>query len=111
MTAETSNGLRRVIKNEIGPYQMMPFYQGSIHVQYNPDCANVTFVSSFASEDPGTGQVLDGIFELTDGVISASFGQSIADEDINSIRQAIPATIALGVKQCLERCSTRKRVL
>src|SRR5262245_46958733 len=102
MTAESSNGTRRVIKNEIGPYQMTPFYQGSIHTQYNPDCTNVTFVASFASEDPGNGQILNEIFNFTDEAITASFGQALPTDEVSSIRQAISPTIALGVAQCLK---------
>jgi len=111
MTAENSNGTRRIIKNEIGPYQMTPFYQGSIHTQYNPDCTYVTFVASFASEDPGDGQILNEIFNFTDEVIAASFGQALASDKINSVRQAISPTIALGVERCLQQCGGQKRTL
>jgi len=106
---KNANGTRRVIRNEIGPFQMTPFYQGSIHAQFNPDCTNTTFVSYFASEDFGTGQVLDETFAFTEDVISASFGRTIAGEDIDTVRKAIPVSIALGVEHCLQQCGIRKR--
>ncbi|KAK7421008.1 hypothetical protein QQZ08_010129 [Neonectria magnoliae] len=103
-----ADGKRRVIKNEVGPLQLTPFYQGSIHTQFNPDCSDVTFVASFASEDFGAGQVLDETFAFTDNLIAAAFGQSIAGENIDSVRQAIPLSIALGVEECLQQCGIEK---
>src|SRR5687767_15360451 len=49
-------GNRRTIRNDVGLFDMVPFYQGSFHTQFNPDCADAIFVASFPSEDPGTGQ-------------------------------------------------------
>jgi len=103
------HGNPRVIKNEIGPYQMTPFYQGSIHIQFNPDCSNVTFVSTFASEDFGTGQIPFKLFSVTDDVNIASLGQTIAGENIEAVRKALPSSIALGVERCLEQCGIDKR--
>ena len=102
------DGKGRVIKNEIGPYQMTPFYQGSTHAQFNPDCTNVTFVSSFASEDFGTQYTLEQMFAFTDDIIAASFGQAIDLGDIDDLRHGIPATIAFGVKQCLQKCNPER---
>ncbi|KAK1964278.1 RmlC-like cupin [Colletotrichum eremochloae] len=102
---------RRVIRTELGPFQMTPFYQGSIHSQFNPDCDDAVFVASFASEDFGTGQVADSTFAFSDDLIAATFGQSIAGEDIDRVRKAIPASIALGVEECLKKCNIKKRSL
>ncbi|KAM5349216.1 hypothetical protein ACJZ2D_017200 [Fusarium nematophilum] len=105
-----ADGNRRVIRNEIGSFQMTPFYQGSVHTQFNPDCADAIFVASFASEDFGTGQVLDQTFAFADDIVAAAFGQTIAGEDIDAAREAIPPSIALGVDGCLQRCGIEKRV-
>ncbi|KAH6883859.1 RmlC-like cupin domain-containing protein [Thelonectria olida] len=105
-----SNGNRRVIKNEIGPFQMTPFYQGSIHTQFNPDCTDAVFVASFASEDFGTGQVLDQTFAFADDIVAAAFGHTVEGQDIDTVRKAIPISIALGVDGCLRRCGIEKRV-
>ena len=98
------HGNPRVIKNEIGPYQMTPFYQGSIHTQFNPDCSNVTFVSTFASEDFGTGQIPFELFSVTDHL-----GPTIAGENIEAVRKALPSSVALGVERCLQQCGIDKR--
>ncbi|CZR59115.1 related to spherulin 1A precursor [Phialocephala subalpina] len=100
---------RRVIANEVKTFEMQPFYQGSIHTQFNPDCTNATFIASFNSEDFGAGQVADELFSLSDDVIQASFGQAIDGAEIEKFRKAIPTTIALGVEQCLKQCHIAKR--
>lgn len=104
-----SEGRPRVIKNEIGAYQMTPFYQGSIHTQFNPDCSDAVFVAAFSSEDPGAGQVVEQTIAFTDNLIAAAFGQSISGENIEAVRNAIPTSIARGVESCLERCGIEKR--
>ncbi|KAH8736142.1 RmlC-like cupin domain-containing protein [Ilyonectria robusta] len=106
-----ADGTRRVIRTELGPNMMTPFYQGSVHTQFNPDCHPATFVAAFASEDFGAGQVQDETFALSDDVIAATFGQSIAGEDIDLVRQAIPKSIALGVDECLKKCGITKRAI
>jgi hypothetical protein len=103
------DGKRRVIRTELTANMMTPFYQGSVHTQYNPECKPATFIATFASEDFGTGQVADETFALSDDVIAATFGQSIAGEDIDKVRAAIPKSIALGVEKCLLDCGLKKR--
>ncbi|RGP79442.1 hypothetical protein FLONG3_2403 [Fusarium longipes] len=103
------DGKRRVIRTELKANMMTPFYQGSVHTQYNPDCEPATFIASFAAEDFGTGQIADEVVALSDDVIAATFGQSIAGEDIDKVRAAIPKSIALGVEECLKKCHIPKR--
>ncbi|PTD05977.1 Spherulin-1A [Fusarium culmorum] len=93
------DGKRRVIRTELKANMMTPFYQGS----------PATFVASFAAEDFGTGQIADEVVALSDDVIAATFGQSIAGEDIDKVRAAIPKSIALGVDECLKKCNIQKR--
>lgn len=103
------NGNRRVITNTVGPFQMTPFYMGSVHAQYNPDCEPATFVASFNHEDFGAGQVVEEIITLSQGVVEAAFGQSIHGADIDKFKGAVPASIALGVETCLAKCGIPKR--
>ncbi|KAF4966955.1 hypothetical protein FSARC_5440 [Fusarium sarcochroum] len=103
------DGNRRVIRTELKANMMTPFYQGSIHTQYNPDCEPANFFASFAAEDFGTGQLADELAVISDDVIAATFGQSIAGEDIEKVRKAIPKSIALGVEECLKKCGIKKR--
>ncbi|KAL1842295.1 hypothetical protein VTK73DRAFT_3152 [Phialemonium thermophilum] len=105
------DGQRRVITNTLEPFQMTPFYLGSVHTQFNPDCADAVFVASFTSEDFGTGQIADESFALSDNVLAAAFGQAVDGADIDKVRHAIPASIALGVEECLKKCGIPKRSL
>jgi hypothetical protein len=104
-----ANGKRRVIQTEVKSYQMTPFYQGSVHTQFNPDCTDTIFVASFNAEDFGTGQIADEEFAFSDDILAATFGQSIDGAEIDKIRAAIPASIAEGVEQCLKTCGIAKR--
>jgi len=98
------NGGRRVITNTISKFQMTPFYQGSVHTQFNPNCEPATFIVSFNSEDFGAGQVLDETFSFSGGVVAAAFGQAIPGEKVNDFKSKIPLSIAGGIQQCLDTC-------
>lgn len=98
---------RRVITNTIEAFQVTPFYLGSVHTQFNPDCKSATFVASFNAEDFGAGQVADELFAMSDDVVSAAFGQFIDGKDVAKFRGAIPASIAKGVEKCLQTCGIK----
>ena len=98
------DGKRRVIRNELTKFQMQPFYQGSVHTQYNPDCAPATFIASFNNEDFGTGQIPDELFALNNDLVSAAFGESFSGAEVDKFQGAIPQSIALGIKECVKRC-------
>ncbi|KAL3425592.1 Spherulin-1A 1 [Phlyctema vagabunda] len=104
-----ADGKRRVIRNTINPNQMTPFYQGSVHTQFNPDCTPATFVAAFNSEDFGAGQIPDELFAMSNDVLQAAFGQAVAGEEVDKFRAAIPASIALGVEECLKTCGIAKK--
>lgn len=97
-------GKRRTIRNEISQFQMQPFYQGSVHTQYNPECKPATFIASFNSEDFGTGQIPEELFALSPDIVTAAFGEAISGKDVDKFKGAIPASVALGVKECVQRC-------
>ncbi|KAH7459841.1 hypothetical protein FOMA001_g19812 [Fusarium oxysporum f. sp. matthiolae] len=94
----------RLVRNELGPYQMTPFYQGLLHAQFNPDCTDAMFVSSFPSEDFGTISVVDSTGLFSDSVIEATFGQSVTRENIDNLRQRLSPGVVTGVQECLKRC-------
>ncbi|KAH8683334.1 RmlC-like cupin domain-containing protein [Tricladium varicosporioides] len=95
---------RRVIRNELGPMQMQPFYQGSVHTQFNPNCEPAVFVASFNAEDFGAGQVLDETFSMSDDIITGVFPEAKNGADVEKFQASIPASIAAGVKECLAKC-------
>jgi hypothetical protein len=100
---------RRVITNTIMENEMTPFYLGSIHTQFNPDCTPATFVAAFNNEDFGAGQVLDETFSFSPDVVSAAFGQAVSGADVDKFKKAIPVSIAAGVEECLRKCNIAKR--
>ena len=103
-----ANG-RRVITNTLTANQMTPFYQGSVHTQFNPDCVPATFVAAFTGEDFGAGQVADELINFSSDVVIAAFGQAIDGADVDNFKKSIPTSIALGVEQCLQKCGIAKR--
>jgi len=100
---------RRVIRNTLKPFQMTPFYQGSVHTQFNPNCEPATFIASFNAEDFGAGQVLDETFSLDNNIVTAAFGQAIDGNQVDQFSDKIPTTIAKGVKECLAKCPNIKK--
>lgn len=101
-------GKRRVISNEVKVNQMTPFYMGSVHTQFNPDCTPATFVAAFNNEDFGAGQIADEFFAFSDDVIEAAFGQAVDGRNIDTLRGLIPVSIAKGVEECLLKCGIQK---
>ncbi|KAG9232463.1 RmlC-like cupin domain-containing protein [Amylocarpus encephaloides] len=100
---------RRVIRNELTALQMQPFYQGSVHAQFNPDCGDAEFVASFNAEDFGAGQVVDEVVAMSDDVVVAAlgtqvFGDAKGPQDLERFRKSIPASIAQGVETCMKKC-------
>lgn len=104
-----ANGTQRVVRTELGPNMMTVFPKGSFHTQMNPDCKPALIVASFPSEDPGVGLVAPQTFALNDDAVAATFGQSIAGEDIDRVRKAIPQGAIFKVEQCLKKCGIKKR--
>lgn len=102
------NGKRRIIETELKQFQMTPFYQGSAHTQFNPDCGNVTFISVFATEDFGTEQTSMNLFSIPNDLLSATLGDSIEGVNLDFVRNRLPAGITQGVEQCLKQCKIDK---
>ncbi|KAK1637654.1 RmlC-like cupin domain-containing protein [Colletotrichum phormii] len=106
-----ADGKQRVIRADLGPNQMTVFPQGSFHTQVNPECTPASAVVSFTSDEGGTAMVAAQLFALSDDVIETSFGSSIAGEDIDRVRQAIPKNLVLKVEECLKKCGLEKRAV
>jgi hypothetical protein len=99
---------RRVITNTLATGMMTPFYMGSVHTQFNPDCEAAEFVAAFNSEDFGGGQVAEELFAMSADVVEAAFGQAVDGAQVDLFRKAIPASIARGVEECLVKCGIKK---
>jgi len=98
---------RRVIRNELSQFQMQPFYQGSVHTQFNPTCDDATFVAAFNAEDFGAGQVAEELFAFNTDIVQAAFGEAIDGVEVEKFKNAIPASIAKGVGECLKTCGKK----
>ncbi|KAF2759984.1 RmlC-like cupin [Pseudovirgaria hyperparasitica] len=88
------------------------FPVGSIHYQFNNNCDNTTFVAALNSEDPGTGQIAQNFLNLNDEVVKAVIGfpKSLAGADIQTIRQNIPANLAIATEACYQKCKTEGKM-
>ncbi|KAL4742909.1 RmlC-like cupin domain-containing protein [Aspergillus similis] len=104
-----SSGKPRVIKTDLHAGQMTIFPAGSFHTQVNPDCSAANFTAAFTSDEFAVGMVARQAFEFSDDIIAASFGQVIAGEDIEQVRDAIPTSLAIEVEGCLSKCGKQKR--
>ncbi|GJC97455.1 cupin [Colletotrichum higginsianum] len=103
------DGKPRVIRADLGPSQMTVFPQGAFHTQVNPECSPASIAVSFTSEEAGVGLIASQTFALSDDVIERSFGNTIAGEDIDKVRNAIPKGLAIKVDECLKKCGIQKR--
>ncbi|KAJ5143423.1 uncharacterized protein N7515_002210 [Penicillium bovifimosum] len=104
-----SNKKQRVIQTDLYPGMMTIFPAGSFHTQVNPDCEPANFSAALTAEDFGISMVADQTFSLTDDIIAGTFGQSIAGEDIERVRGAIPGATLIRVEECLKKCGIQKR--
>ena len=100
-----------LVRNTLSKYQFTVFPQGAIHTEFNPNCENATFVAGFASEDPGVQQSAQRLFDLTDDILEATFASDFTFDgrDVDAFRDKIPANVAKGVEQCLQKCNLQKR--
>lgn len=100
---------QRVISNELYPGIMTIYPAGSFHTQVNPDCEAANGTAYFTAEDLGFSPVASQTFAFGDDVVAATFGQSIAGEDVEKVRDAIPEGALLQVEKCLKKCGKEKR--
>jgi hypothetical protein len=84
---------------------MTVFQQGALHTEFNPSCNNATFIAAFPSSDPGTMQVANALFDLSEDLVSATFGEIIDGSEVSKYCKALPTAVAKGVTACLARCN------
>lgn len=67
-------------------------------------CENAQLVSALASEDPGTHNVVNGLFGLPFDLVKVALGKSV---DVNKTAAAIPGVgtgSITGTAECLAAC-------
>ncbi|OJJ01307.1 hypothetical protein ASPVEDRAFT_191103 [Aspergillus versicolor CBS 583.65] len=104
-----SNKTQRVINTELHAGMVTVYPAGSFHSQINPDCEPANFTAAFNSEEFAASLVAGQVFALPDDVVERTFGGSIAGEDIERVRNAIPVDMAIKVEECLAKCGIEKR--
>lgn len=102
----------RTVSTNLSTFDMTVFPRGAIHTEFNPDCTDAIFVAGFADEDPGVQQTAQSFFSLSDDVTSAVLGAdgeaTINGLDLDKFRDVLPANVALGVQQCLDKCALKR---
>lgn len=109
------NGITTEFNTTLSQFEGTIFPQGSVHFQFNPNCAPAIFVAGLNSEDPGASQIAQDIFEFEDSVLETVFGltgeQVQAAKDIDAFRKNVPANVAEGIESCLASCPVAQGLL
>ncbi|KAE8150845.1 RmlC-like cupin domain-containing protein [Aspergillus avenaceus] len=98
---QDADGNQRVVRVELHPGTVTIYPAGSFHTQVNPNCEPANFTAAFNNEEFAVSLVARQTFSLSDDVIAATFGQSVAGEDVDRVRRAIPTDMAIKVEECL----------
>ncbi|KAH7031124.1 RmlC-like cupin domain-containing protein [Microdochium trichocladiopsis] len=106
-----AEGKPRNVANEIKEFQMTPFFQGSIHSQFNPDCTDAVFIAPQSNDDFGVSQVANNFLALNGNTISATFDNFFDGAQIDEFKSKVSINVALGVEECLKKCNISKRSL
>ncbi len=98
-------------ENLLSRFQATVFPQGAIHTEFNPDCEDAVFVAGFNSVDPGVEQIAQTFFNLRPDIINTTLGgiAYVNGEDIDSIRDMLPANVAFGIDLGLNKCGMKKK--
>jgi len=97
----------RLVTEVLTPGKMTIFPAGSLHTMQNNGCGNATLVSALNSEDTGTHNFANGLFNLPPAMVRAAFGGNPAFANIADIASKIPAVgtgSVLGSAECLAAC-------
>ncbi|KAF2155941.1 RmlC-like cupin [Myriangium duriaei CBS 260.36] len=99
------------ISQVLQPGQMTIFPQGAVHSMYNMGCNNAQLVSALNSEDPGTSNLINGLFNIPNAdLVNAAMGyQNI---DTNATASGIPAVgtgSIYGIASCLKKCNAQNK--
>ncbi|PYI02629.1 spherulin [Aspergillus sclerotiicarbonarius CBS 121057] len=107
--SKNSTNKQRVIRTDLRAGQVTIYPAGSFHTQVNPDCEAANFTAAFNSDEFAVSLVAEQLFAFSDGVVERTFGGSIAGEDVERVRSAIPVDMAIKVEECLVKCGLGKR--
>ncbi|KAB5532670.1 RmlC-like cupin domain-containing protein [Coniochaeta sp. 2T2.1] len=92
-----------VVTTTLTPGKMTIFPHGSVHSMQNTGCGNSTLISALNSDDTGTTNLLNALFNLPDFMVAAAFGT----DNATSFGASVPAVgtgAALGSAECRAKC-------
>jgi len=118
----------RIVSETLTPGKMTIFPAASLHTMQNTGeisiailshqrhanhsfflgCGNSTLVSALNSEDPGTHNMANGLFNLPASMVFAAFGYNPLFANISQIASKIPGVgtgSILGDAECLKTCN------
>ena len=103
------NGLTTPMTTTLSRFQGTIFPQGSIHYEFNDNCAPAIFIAGFNSEDPGLSSIAQNFFGLDPDIVDADLGfpRQLDGTNIAQFAKTIPPSFALGAKECLDKCGIK----
>lgn len=112
----------KIVTTTLTPGKMTIFPTGSVHsmqnmgmsfpltppfngmnLTSNPGCTNATLISALNSEDTGTTNLLNALFQLPGGMVDAAFGANGTASYGGSV-PAIGSGSAMGSAECRAKC-------
>ncbi|KAF2742713.1 RmlC-like cupin [Sporormia fimetaria CBS 119925] len=94
------------VEVQLTPLTMTVFPRGSLHAMQNNGCDNALLVSALDSEDTGTLNFLNGLYNLPPEMVTAGFGNNF-DFDVRDIGRKIPKVgsgAVMGSAECAAKC-------
>lgn len=100
----------RVVKEVLTPGKMTIFPAASVHTMQNMGCGNATLVSALNSEDPGTHNLANALWNLPSDMVQAAFGQNPLFGNFTAAGSLIPPVgtgSVLGSADCMAKCNMK----
>ena len=82
------------------------FPRGTIHFAQNLGCKMATLADASGNEDGGLTTIHSDSFLLPNDILGTAF--ALNETTIESIRNALPPTVAGGTDKCLKACGLYK---
>lgn len=97
------------VQATIGLYQGVIRPQGSVHWEFDDNCAPAVFVSGLSNEDPGVSRTAQNFFVNPGDLVDADMGypEFLDGVDMKKYYQSLPRAFALGAQECLTRCGLK----
>jgi oxalate decarboxylase/phosphoglucose isomerase-like protein (cupin superfamily) len=93
----------KIVTTNLTPGKMTIFPTGSVHSMQNMGCTNATLISALNSDDTGTTNLLNALFQLPSDMVDAAFGTN----GTSAYGGAVPdigTGAAMGSAECRARC-------